>query len=56
MHRKWTSGKYSVRARLISFADGIVFLERADGKTIKVPYSKLSSADQQYLDDWKNRR
>jgi len=53
--RKWTSGKYSTEAQLITLVDGIVFLKKADGKTIKVPYSKLSSADQQYLDDWKER-
>jgi len=55
-YRKWTSGNYSARARLITLVDGIVFLKRADGKTIKVPYSKLSPADQKYLDDWKKRK
>ncbi len=55
-YRKWTSGNYSIRARLITLVDGVAFLKKPDGKTIKVPYSKLSPADQKFLDDWKKRK
>jgi hypothetical protein len=54
-HRRWTSGNYSTQARLVTFADGIVVLEKSDGKTVSVPYAVLSPADQQFLDDWKRR-
>ena len=54
--RKWTSGKYSTQARLIAFADGIAVLEKSDGKTGRVPYAKLSPADQKFVDEWKKRR
>lgn len=54
-HRKWTSGDYSTEARLVTFADGIVVLEKSDGKTVSVAYAKLSPADQSFLDDWKER-
>ena len=54
--RKWTSGKYSTQARLITVVDGIVFLKKPDGKTIKVPCAKLSPADQKFLDDLKKRK
>ena len=52
-YRKWTSGKYSTQARLITLVDGIVFLKKADGKTVRVPFSRLSAADQEFLNDWK---
>jgi hypothetical protein len=54
-HRRWTSGGYSTQARLVTFADGIVVLEKSDGKTVSVPYAVLSPADQQFLDEWKRR-
>lgn len=55
-YRKWTSGNYSTRARLITLVGGIAFLKKPDGKTIKVPYDKLSPADQKFLDDWRKRK
>ena len=55
-HRKWTSGNYSTQARLVSFADGIAVLKKSDGETVRVPYTVLSPADQQYLDDWRKRK
>ncbi len=56
--RKWSSadGKYSTRATLIDYADGHVQLKQADGKQIKVPYERLSRADQQYVDRWQARQ
>ena len=55
--RNWKSadGRFSIKAVLVKFADGIVHLKKADGKTIKVPHDKLSSPDQAYLSDWKQR-
>ena len=55
-YRKWTSGNYSTEARLITLAGDIASLRKPDGRTIKVPYSKLSPADQKFLDDWKKRK
>ena len=50
--RKWTdnTGKYSIEAILVEAKDGRVRLKRQDGKIITVPISKLSKADQSYLD------
>ena len=49
--RTWTSksGKFTVKAELLSFAEGVVNLQRADGKKIKVPLAKLSKKDQNYV-------
>ncbi len=46
--RTWTSksGKFTVKAELLSFDQGLVILRRADGKKIKVPLAKLSKAGQ----------
>jgi hypothetical protein len=41
---------------LITFTNGIAVLKKSDGETVKVPYAKLSPADQKFLDDWKKRR
>ena len=47
----WTSksGKFTIKAELLSFGQGVVSLRRADGKTIKVPLAKLSKDDQNYV-------
>ena len=49
--RTWTSksGKFTVKAEFLSFAEGVVNLQRADGKKIKVPLAKLSKKDQNYV-------
>ncbi len=50
--RQWTSknGKFKVRARLHGVGDGQAKLEKEDGKVISVPISKLSEADQRFID------
>jgi len=50
--RKWTSrdGKNSAVAKLLEVdQDGFVILQRADGRTLKLPFSELSQADLEYL-------
>ena len=49
--RTWTSksGKFTVKAEFLSFSEGVVNLQRADGKNIKVPLAKLSKKDQNYV-------
>lgn len=49
--RTWTSksGKYTVKAELLSFAEGVVTLRRADGKKIEIPIAKLSQGDQKHV-------
>ena len=51
--RTWTSksGKFTVKAELLSFDQEVVSLRRANGKTIKVPLAKLSKEDQEYVLD-----
>ena len=55
--RTWTSknGKFTIKAELLSFAQGVVHLRPADGKTIKVPLAKLSKDDQNYVTKNTNR-
>ncbi len=50
--REWNdrTGKFSIQAKLISSDGSEVVLKRADGKVIKIQKSKLSDADQRYLD------
>jgi len=49
--RTWrdSSGRFSVKATLVSAEAGIVELRKADGSTIKVPIEKLSDEDRQYM-------
>ena len=51
--RTWTSksGKFTVKAELLSFDQEVVSLRRTNGKTIKVPLAKLSEEDQEYVLD-----
>jgi SLA1 homology domain 1, SHD1/HEAT repeats len=51
--RTWhdTSGSFSVDAIMLSVQDGIVVLQKKDGKTIRVPIAKLSPADKKYAAD-----
>lgn len=49
--RQWSdaTGKFKVQASLIAVRGQDVFLETADGKTMKIPLSRLSQADQDFL-------
>ncbi|MBI83194.1 MAG: hypothetical protein CMJ81_08365 [Planctomycetaceae bacterium] len=49
--RTWTSksGKYTVKAELLSFAEGVVTLRRADGRKIEIPIAKLSPDDRKHV-------
>lgn len=49
--RQWSdaTGKFNVQASLIAVRGQDVFLETADGKTMKIPLSRLSQADQDFL-------
>ena len=50
--RTWTSktGKFKVRAKLRGVENGKVKLEKEDGTVILVPLSRLSEADQRFID------
>lgn len=54
--REWkdSSGKFRVVGRLVEVRDGVVFLLNKDGKTLKVPVERLSSEDQEYLNQGAN--
>ncbi len=51
--RVWTdvTGKHSVEAKLSSRTDTHITLVKVDGKEVKLPIDKLSSADQKWLKD-----
>jgi TolB-like protein len=49
---KTQSGGYTTKATLLKFEDGVVQLEKQDGKVVSLPIEKLSNADQEYV---KNR-
>ncbi|MEN6449055.1 MAG: trypsin-like peptidase domain-containing protein [Thermoguttaceae bacterium] len=51
--RTWTShdGNYHIRAKLRSVDDDKIKLEKEDGAVIVVPISKLSDADQRFIDE-----
>ena len=51
--RTWTSrdGKFRVVAELIRVENDVVVLRRSDGKTARVPVSRLSDDDQEFLSD-----
>ncbi len=50
--RTWTdsTGKFTIEATLLEFADGKVKLERTDGRIVTLPFEKLSAADQQFVE------
>ena len=50
--RTWkdATGDFSLEAEFVSASDGKVKLEKADGSTIEVAISKLSSGDQAYIE------
>ena len=49
--RTWTdpTGRYSVDARFLELVEGNVRLERADGRTVRLPLERLSVPDQRYI-------
>jgi hypothetical protein len=53
--RTWSdaSGKFKIKAKFLSEADGTVTLETEDGKELEIELKKLSSADQKAVADLK---
>jgi len=51
--RLWTdaSGKYRIEARFVSFQDGTVRLQRANGRYVRIAYELLCSVDQKFVID-----
>jgi len=51
--RTWTAanGSSSSQATLIKISNGKAMLKKPDGKSITIPITKLSKADQDYLKD-----
>jgi hypothetical protein len=49
--RTWTdaSGKYQIEARFVSFEDGTVRMQKANGRYVRIAYDLLGSADQSYV-------
>jgi len=49
--RIWTNatGEFKVEAELVDVADGVVVLQRTDGRIIKVPVTKLSKTDRDFV-------
>jgi hypothetical protein len=49
--RMWTdaSGKYQVEGRFVSFQDGTVRLQKANGRYVRVVYGQLCSVDQDFV-------
>jgi hypothetical protein len=49
--RLWTdaSGTHRIEARFVSFTDGTVRLQKADGRYVRIEYGLLSAADQDYV-------
>jgi hypothetical protein len=51
--RQWTddSGRHQIQAKLVARKEGWVLLETREGKRITLPISKLSAADQKWLQE-----
>lgn len=49
--REWTdsTGKFKITASLVEVKEGVAWLENKDGERMKIPVSRLSEADQEYL-------
>jgi hypothetical protein len=49
--RQWTdaSGKYHIEARFVSYQDGTVRLQKADGRYYRVKYDRLCADDQDFV-------
>src|SRR4051812_43529194 len=51
--RTWTdsTGKFTIKAKFVSLADGKVTLEQEDGSKVEIELTKLSAADQKVAQD-----
>ena len=51
--RTWTdkTGKFSVKAKLVSNKNGKVALEKENGNLVEVPINQLSDLDRRFLSD-----
>lgn len=51
--RQWSdaTGKFKIKAKFVSLADGNVTLEKEDGEEIEIELKKLSAADQKVAND-----
>lgn len=49
--RQWSdsTGRFKIQATLVEMRDDNVYLKTGDGKTMKIPISRLSAADQEFL-------
>ena len=49
--RMWTdaSGKYQLEARFVSFQDGTVRMQKANGRYVRIKYEMLCGTDQAYV-------
>ena len=49
--RQWTdaSGKYHIEARFVSYADGTVRLQKADGRYYRIKFDRLGAADRDFV-------
>jgi hypothetical protein len=56
--RIWTSAdaNFSTEAKIISYGNGIVTLEKRDGKKIRVRLEKLSESDRTFINSWRRLR
>lgn len=54
--RTWAdaTGRFKVEATLVEVKDGVAILKRTSGQTVKVPVSRLSEADQAFLQQLDN--
>ncbi len=53
--RTWSddTGKFSVKAELVKIENDRAVLKKSDGEIIKVPLSRLSKKDQDFVSNWK---
>ena len=56
--RTWTdsSGKFSIKAKLVENKNGTVVLENESGKQVKVPLNRMSDADRKFLRELTKQR
>ena len=49
--REWSdlTGKHKIKGRLVEVRDGVVYLKTSEGKSVNVPLTRLSEADQDFL-------
>jgi hypothetical protein len=49
--RQWVdaSGQHKIEARLVSFHDGTVRLQKANGRFVRIAYERLGMADQRFV-------